>query len=247
MNVVQNIGTAPDIKAFAEDVRRRANAQFETPQYKRVLSLPLTRERAQTYTLQKAHWNLNRRDCWAFAQALAPMRVKKLVWEHESDELAGNKERGVEDHYSLQVRQSALIGLTRDDFLNETPREGTRTCLYAWIHLVKDSHWLKSISACAALEVSNSSEWVAEGGMSYRWGKKMEKELGIPFAKQINAKEHAEVDVEHAHMLMDVARENANTQADLDLMMEGLIESWQLDQTWKGMLADMMAELPDPA
>ena len=82
--------------------------------------------------------------------------------------------------------------------------------------------------------------------MSYRWGKKMERELGIPFDKQLNAKEHAEVDIEHAHMLLDVVREHTKTEADLDLIMEGLIESWQLDQTWKGLLADMMAELPDP-
>jgi hypothetical protein len=27
-------------------------------------------------------------------------------------------------------------------------------------------------------------------------------------------------------------------------MMEGMIESWQLDQAWKGLLADMMEEIP---
>jgi hypothetical protein len=246
VSAVETIERAPDIKAFANEVRKRANAQFETPQYRRILSMPLTKRRAQVYTLQKAFWNLNRRDCWAFAQALAPMDVKKLIWAHEEDELAGNKTRGVEDHYMLQVRQSKEIDLTLADFKNEVPREGTRTCLYAWIHLVKDSPWLKAIGACAALEVSNSSGWVKDGGMSYRMGKKMEKDLGIPFEKQLNAKEHAEVDVEHAHMLMDVARSHAKTQRELDLVWQGLIESWQLDQTWKGILADMMAESPDP-
>lgn len=247
MSALQTIERSPDIKAFAEEVRKKANAQFETPQYRRILSMPLTMERARIYTLQKAHWNLNRRDCWGSAQGLAPMDVKKLIWEHEEDELAGNKKRGVEDHYALQVRQSALLNLTLSDFKNTAPREGTRTCLYAWLHLVRSSPWLKSIAACAALEVSNSSEWVKDGGMSYRMGKKMDRELGIPFDKQLNAKEHAEVDVEHAHMLMDVARAHAETQRDLDLMWEGLVESWQLDQTWKGILADMMAECPGPA
>ena len=247
MSVAEVLNPSLDLKAFGEEVRKRAIAQFETPQYKRILSLPLNRERAQTYVLQKSHWNLNRRDCWAFAQGLAPMSVKKLIWEHELDELAGNEDRGVEDHYSLQVRQSSEIGLSADDFRNCIPREGTKMACYAWVHLVKDSHWLKSVAACAALEVSNSSEWVPEGGMSYRWGKRMEADLGIPFDKQLNAKEHAEVDVEHAHMLMDVARMCCNSQADLDLMMEGLIESWQLDQAWKGILADMVEEVPGPA
>ena len=132
----------PELDKFVREVRQRANAQYETPQYRRLLAMPLNMERARIYTLQKSHWNLNRRDCWAFAQGHAPMDVKKLIWEHEEDELAGNKERGVEDHYSLQVRQSKEIGLTAADFRNAPVREGTRMCLYAYLHLVNTGHWL---------------------------------------------------------------------------------------------------------
>ncbi len=118
-----------DLKDFIEKVKRGANAQFESPQYKRLLALPLTKERAQVYTLQKTLWTLNRRDCWAFAQALSPMDVKKLIWAHEEDELSGNKERNMGDHYSLQVKSAELIGLTLDDFRNTKIRPETRTCL----------------------------------------------------------------------------------------------------------------------
>jgi pyrroloquinoline quinone (PQQ) biosynthesis protein C len=244
---IKTKNVSKEIAAFEEKVRGFANAQFESPQYRRVLGMRLSKERAQRYTLQKAFWNLNRRDCWAFAQGLAPMDVKGLIWEHESDELAGNAERGVEDHYSLQVRQSALIGLTLEDFQSEIMADATRTCLYAYIHLVKDSPWLKSVAACAALEVSNSSAYVDGGGMSFRMGKRFEEDLGIPFKKMVNAAEHAEVDVEHANLLIQVAVRHADTAEKLDLMMEGLQDSWALDRTWKGMLADMMSELPDPA
>ncbi len=206
--------------------------------------MPLNLARAQLYTLQKSHWNINRRDCWAFAQGHAPMDVKRLIWEHEEDELAGNKHRGVEDHYSLQVRQSALIGLSPEDFRDEKMRAGTRTCVYAYLHLVNSGHWLKAVSACAALEVSNSAEWVEGGGMSYRMGKRFEKELGIPFDKQLNAKEHAEVDVEHAHMLLQIAKRHGSMPGALNWMMEGLVESWEIDQIWKGILADMLEEIP---
>jgi pyrroloquinoline quinone (PQQ) biosynthesis protein C len=235
-----------ELKTFEDVARELANAQFDSEQYRRVLEMPLTRERAQKYTLQKAHWNLNRRDCWAFAQALAPIDVKKLIWEHELDELAGNEERGVEAHYLLQMRQGELIGLKPEDFANEAMADGTRTCLYAYIHLVKDSPWLKSVAACAALEVSNSSDYVDGGGMSYRMGKRFEEDLGIPFDKQVNAKEHHEVDVEHGNLLMDVARRHADTPGKLDLLMEGLNDSWALDRVWKGQLAEMMAALPGP-
>jgi hypothetical protein len=233
-----------DVQKFAKEVRELANALYETPGYRRILSMPLNLARARLYTLQKSHWNINRRDCWAFAQGHAPMDVKRLIWEHEEDELAGNKDRGVEDHYSLQVRQSALIGLTPDDFRNVRMRAGTRTCVYAYLHLVNSGHWLKAVSACAALEVSNSAEWVEGGGMSYRMGKRFEKDLGIPFEKQLNAKEHAEVDVEHAHMLLQIAKRHGSAPGALNWMMEGLVESWEIDQIWKGILADMMEEIP---
>lgn len=233
-------------KEFYNEVRKLATAQFESPQYQRLLNIPLTQERAQRYVLQKGFWNLNRRDCWGFAQGLAPMDVKALIWEHELDELQGNKDRGVEDHYSLQVRQSATIGLTRADFEREIIRDETRTCIYAWIHLVKDSPWIKAFTACAALEVSNSSEWVKDGGMSYRWGKKQERELGIPFHKQLNAKEHAEVDVEHASLLSKVVEKHCDTEIKLEQALDGLKESWSLDRAWKGMLASMIEELPGP-
>ncbi|MFB3055356.1 MAG: iron-containing redox enzyme family protein [Alphaproteobacteria bacterium] len=244
------MATAIDLESirdsFYAEVRERANAQFESESYRRILALPLTTDRARKYVLQKGFWNLNRRDCWAFAQALAPMDVKALIWDHELDELQGNEARGVEDHYSLQIRQAATIGLTRDDFENEEPADETLTCVYAWIHLCRDSPWLKSVAACAALEVSNSADWVTGGGMSYRWAKKQEAELGIPYDKQVNAKEHAEVDIEHGNLLAKVATAHCDTPEKFNLMLEGLRESWALDRAWKGCLANMMAALPDP-
>jgi hypothetical protein len=71
--------------------------------------------------------------------------------------------------------------------------------------------------------------------------------LGIPFEKQVNAKEHSEVEVEHAHMLMRVARDFATTPEKLTLMMEGVVESFEIHTTWKGLTADMLEELPGPA
>jgi hypothetical protein len=235
-----------DLKAFAKEVRARANAQHATPQSKRLYALRFNLERARYHALQRAHWTLNRRDCWGFVQALSPMEIKKMIWAHEEDELAGNRARGVEDHYALHVRESQALGLKPEDFANSQMHPGTRTCIYAWIHLAKDSHWLTALAAGAALEISNSSEWVDGGGGSYRMGKRYEADLGIPFNKQVSAKEHAEVDVEHAHMLMQVAERYATTPDKLDLLMTGLIESWELESVWKSQVAEMLEEIPGP-
>jgi hypothetical protein len=77
-------------------------------------------------------------------------------------------------------------------------------------------------------------------------GKRYEEDLGIPFHKQVNAKEHAEVDVEHAHILMQIAERHATTPGKLDLMMRGLIESWEIETVWKGQVADMLEAIPGP-
>lgn len=233
------LDSKPDLSAFVAEIRRRANAQFDSAQFKRLLALPLTRERARADALQRVHFTRNRRDCWAYTQAMAPMDVKRLIWEHEEDELAGSRARGVADHYTLQVHQGDLLGLTPADFADSPIAAGTRTCTYAWANLVKGGPWQKSVAACAALEIGNSSDWVEGGGMSYRRGKKLEAELGIPFDKQVNAKEHAEVDVEHAHMLMRIARVH-NSPSDLRLMMDGLIESWDIDRIWQGVMAEFL-------
>jgi pyrroloquinoline quinone (PQQ) biosynthesis protein C len=229
-----------DVQWFTGELRRHANAVYETTNARRLLEIPFTRERMRAYALQMKFWLKNRRDCWAFAQGLAPEDVKAMIWDHERDELAGNAERGVEDHGSLHVRESQLFGLTPDDFAQVRVAPPTRTATYAWIHLVKDSPWLKAVSACAALEISNSFEWVDAGGLGYRMGKKLERDLGIPYDKQVNLKEHAEVDVDHAHMILQIAKRYGTTPAALELMLEGADESWDLFTVWMGLIVDMM-------
>ena len=44
-----------DLDALARAMRDGANAQYATPQYRRLLTLPLNQKRAQMYTLQKTH------------------------------------------------------------------------------------------------------------------------------------------------------------------------------------------------
>jgi pyrroloquinoline quinone (PQQ) biosynthesis protein C len=240
------IKTISDLGAFEAEIRARANAQFTSRQYLKLMSTPLTLERARLWAVQLYFWIGNRRDCWAFAQGLAPLDVKAMIWKHERDELDGNPERGIEDHSALTIREGRVLGLVPDDYYNAQMLEGTRTCLYAWIHLVKDSPWLKAVSACAALEITNSAEWVDGPAMGYRFAKKRERELGIPFEKQVMMAEHDEVDVEHADILLTIAKRHATTPQALELMLEGLTESWQLDRVWQAQIAEMMEALPGP-
>ena len=65
-----------------------ANNVFKSNEYLHFFSIPLTRELAAYYILERSHFHLNRRQCWAMVQSKAPFDVKQLIWEHEREELA---------------------------------------------------------------------------------------------------------------------------------------------------------------
>ncbi len=234
-----------DLSALEAFIAENANAQFDSPHYRRLLGLKFTKARARTYILQRAHWTTNRRDCWAHAQGAAPLDVKALIWEHEREELEGKPEEGIDDHHTLAIKEGALIGLTEEDFVSTPPADGTVACLLAWLHVATHSHWLTAVAASAALELSNSEEILNDGSMSRRIGEKMNADLGIPLNAQPSNAEHMVADVEHGRMLMIIARQHARTPEAQEHILDGLRRSWAIERVWKGQLADMLEALPD--
>ena len=88
---------ADPIRKLDQELTRMANAQFDSDGFKRLLSLRLNKERARMYIIQRTHWTVNRRDCWAQVQSSAPLPVKKLIWDHEREELEGDVALGKPD------------------------------------------------------------------------------------------------------------------------------------------------------
>jgi len=91
-----------------------ANAQFESPQYRKVLAAHYTRDGARDFEVQRTHFVKNRRDCWGFVQGAAPLEVKRLIWKHEQEELMGSP--GVPDHITLGIQEAELVGLGAGEF-----------------------------------------------------------------------------------------------------------------------------------
>ena len=227
-----------------EAISKMVNAQFDSPGYRRLLSLPLNKARAQAYVIQRTHWTINRRDCWALAQGIAPLDVKKTIWDHERDELAGTADGSTPDHYTLSIREAASLDLTPDDLINTPPCDGAVTCMAAWLHLAKHSHWLSAVAGCSALELSNSETVLRDGSMSRRMGAKMFEELGIPMKKQAMNDVHMVADAEHGNLMTDVAQRHMHSRADYEHIIEGLRQSWTIDRVWKGQLADVLESIP---
>jgi len=106
---------------------KMVNDQFDSVEFKALLDLPLTMERGRFYVVQNALYTSNRRDCWGYVQGGAPLEVKRVIWEHESDELIKDPRAGM-DHYALTVKQGEVIGLTPEDFEKAEIPAMVRTC-----------------------------------------------------------------------------------------------------------------------
>jgi hypothetical protein len=72
----------------------------------------------------------------------------------------------------------------------------------------------------------------------------LERDLGIPMKKQINNAEHVVMDLEHAHLLMQVARKHAATDSARAAILRGARESLMIDRVYRGHLADLVESLP---
>jgi pyrroloquinoline quinone (PQQ) biosynthesis protein C len=185
----------------------------------------------------------NRRDCWGYVQGSAPLDVKQLVWRHEEDELIGQKAQGRVDHITLAVKEGEVFGLSAEAFERTARLEGGEVCFSAWIRLSQRS-WLEAIAASAILEMRNSSELIQGGSLSRRIAEIFQRDLGIPMKQQINNAEHVVMDVEHAHLLMQVARKYATTESARQAILRGARESLMIDRVYRGHLAEMLESLP---
>ena len=100
-------------------------------------SAPIHQQRAQHYSIQMAYYVQNRRDCWGYVQGSAPLAVKKIIWEHEEDELVGRKSEGKPDHITLAVKEGEVFGLSAEAFERTARLEGGEVCFSAWIRLAQ--------------------------------------------------------------------------------------------------------------
>jgi hypothetical protein len=218
------------------------NDQFESPEFKCLLSLPLTLDRGRFYIIQSALYTSNRRDCWGYVQGSAPLAVKRMIWKHESDELV-NDPRAHTDHYTLTVRQGEHIGLTPEDFAKAERPPIVRACFYAWCHIAIRSHWLTAYASSHMLERRNNGEIVKGGGMSYRMGMKFEKELGISLKKMASLDLHAVADTAHSDEMSEMFERYVKTPEDRDLVLKGAQESMAIDRAYRGGLAYYMEQI----
>jgi hypothetical protein len=230
------------VKDLCAQLDQMVNDQFDSVEFKALLDLPLTMERGRFYVVQNALYTSNRRDCWGYVQGGAPLDVKRVIWQHESDELINDPRAGM-DHYNLTVKQGEVIGLKREDFDNAQVPAMVQACFHAWHHIALRSHWLTAYSASHMLERRNNGKIVKGGGMSFRVGKKFENELGINLKRMISMDVHVAADMEHSENISEMFEKYAKTPADCERVLEGARESMAIDRAYRGALGFYMERI----
>lgn len=230
------------VKDLCAQLDQMVNDQFDSVEFKALLDLPLTMERGRFYVVQNALYTSNRRDCWGYVQGGAPLDVKRVIWQHESDELINDPRAGM-DHYNLTVKQGEVIGLKREDFDNAQVPAMVQACFHAWHHIALRSHWLTAYTASHMLERRNNGKIVKGGGMSYRVGKKFENELGISLKKMISLDVHVVADTEHSENISEMFERYVKTPEDRDLVLQGARDSMAIDRAFRGALGYYMEQI----
>jgi pyrroloquinoline quinone (PQQ) biosynthesis protein C len=228
------------IRELEETLVGLAIAQHKSEAFQRMFAARFTKKGAQSYFLQHSLFNLNRRDCWGFVQGASPMAVKRMVWDHEHDELAGDEKRGVADHYTLAVKQGSSFGLAPEAFYNEQPMDISYACFQGWINIARTSHWLEAAAASACLELDNADDVIPTGCISRRIGEKLRDEMNIPMRKQYSNAEHVEADMEHGKLIIQLARMYGDTQEHRDLIVSGTEKSFAIERAFRGFTATLI-------
>ena len=219
-----------------------ANEQLESREYKRLYAIKFNQQAARIYILQRAYFVLNRRSCWAHVQGQAPFDVKAIIWDHEQDELIGDPDRNLENHFVLGMMEGEAVGLTQQDFETTPPLPGIDVVCAAWLYCARDKPWLEAFASSCILEIANSDDIVKGGGNSRRIGQKMLDDLGIAIEKQHSNAEHMVAEIEHANMLMRVAKTYGMTADAQEQIIRGAGFGLAVDRIYKNVLAEAMEQ-----
>jgi hypothetical protein len=223
------------------------NEHYSTPEILRFNAFPMTLARAGVLMIHRVYYTMNRRDCWASAQSNAPMDVKRLIWEHEKDELMSDQRFGG-DHHTAEVQKAMkLTGLSAEAIQSWEMVPGCKAAFRAWLLLSRDSSWLKAFSASAILERANNNRLVKGGGSALRDYQRYSDEVKRLIGKVPGHDVHNVADEEHSDMMEVVLDRYAVTDEARRDAVAGARESLCFDRAYRGALAVHLEAIPENA
>jgi hypothetical protein len=210
------------------------NQWYETPEIRRLLTVPLTPARLAFRHLHMTFFGNNRRDCWAAVSCRAPLDVKRAIWEHEKDELIYDPRMG-----KAHVTENDLGSNKESDLI-----PGARAAFYAWLHCAQENPWIEGLACSHILERRNNDQIVKGGTLTQRLVKRQEIELGIKKKEQdIGTQVHLFADVEHSDLLNQIFANYVVDDLAAQQVLRGAEESLAIERCFHGAVATAMAEM----
>ena len=218
----------------AQILDQMVNHWYETPEIKRLLTVPLTPARLAFRHLHMTFFGNNRRDCWAAVACTAPLDVKRAIWQHEKDELIYDPRMG-----KAHVTEEDLGANKESDLI-----PGARAAFYAWLYCAREKLWLEGLACSHILERRNNDRIVRGGTLTQRLVRRQELELGIKKEDQdIGTQVHLIADVDHSALLDEVFTRYVSDDFTARQVLRGAEESLAIERCFHGAVATAMAEL----
>ncbi|HEY6198254.1 MAG TPA: hypothetical protein VI231_06595 [Candidatus Binatia bacterium] len=209
------------------------NRQFDAPEFKKLLAVPLTPGRIQLYRHHMTYYGANRRDCWAFVSGKAPLDVKRAIWTHEKDELIHDARMGRAHVTEEDLRE-------RDESLLVP---GAKAAFYAWLYCAREKPWLEGLFYSHILERRNNNAVVKGGGLSERWKRKQQADLGVKeAAKDFQTEVHAVADEEHSDLFEPLFTRYIDSKVAAEAALAATRDCLVIDRAFRGALADAIAD-----
>lgn len=231
------------VSELKQTLNQMVNEHYSTPEMERFFSFPMTVGKAKVKYLQQVHFNMNRRDCWGYVQGSCPPGVKRLIWEHEKEELVCDPRFGG-DHHSASLQKAVKVtGLSVDEIYNASLIPGCKAAFHAWKSLARNSPWLIALSASAILERANNNKVVKGGGVSVRdYGRYTDDVLNL--LKDIPGHDvHNVADEDHSDMMDGVLDKYAVTAEARREVLIGASDSLDFDRAFRGALAIALEQI----
>lgn len=226
------------VDRLEDELNRMVNEQFVSPEFRFLAETPLTIERAKFYTVQMVFYAANRRDCWAYVQARAPLDVKQAIWHHEQDELIQDP-RGGTDHMTLMSREAVALGVSPQEMATAQPTPLLKAALLAFCYNASTLPWMAGLVSSHFLERRNNNSLIKSGagGSTVRWRERLIKELGVDPKGLSSSNVHVVADQEHSDLIWEAIARHVTDEDSYKAALLGARETAQLDRAVRAALA----------
>jgi hypothetical protein len=221
-------------RKLRQDLDRLANDHVNRTDQERGYEGPVTQaEQRVRRALRHLYFIPNRRDCWAYVQAVAPIDVKKVIWHHERDELIDDPRIG-----------KGHVDVDRiEDIAPFPPPPGVRVAIYGWLHIAMHRPWLQGLASSHILERINDPTVIKGKTYIQRSAERLMKDLNLKLEElPLGTRVHLDADIEHSNLIGGVFDRYVADEASYRQVMEGADESLQCQALYDRAVAQAVAE-----